>query len=51
MNKYRIEIAIENIGMEGEIEDYVESSIFYVSENLYNEFKNLLESKVMVKGK
>jgi hypothetical protein len=46
MVRYRIEIVIEKLGFEGEVEDYIESSIFYVNQRLYKEFKILLESKV-----
>lgn len=46
MKRYRIEICIEKIGLEGEVEDYLQSKIIYVSEKLYNEFLNKINSIV-----
>lgn len=43
MKRFRIEICIEKIGLEGEVEDYLQSKTIYVSEKIYEEFENKID--------
>ena len=44
MERYVIEFRIEDIGKEGELENFIASSIYYVTKENYAKIKPILDS-------
>ena len=45
MKRFVIEFRIEDIGNEGEVEGYIESTMLFVSERIYNKFKSTFKKQ------